>query len=956
MYHIFPTQNRRMRLFPIVALIGLILCFSAIAPTMAQEAEIITAEVANLNADINLHIRSAPNPDSISLRLVPNGTELEFLGMNETRDWAFIHYTDEIGAELRGWVSADYINYRIEDRYFSFTQLEEANRIITIAENIQGDVIEEGGIAVSTPEGDPVEDDNFYADVVNLNPDANLHIRRDPDAQAESLALVPSGTALLLSGLQSENDWALVRYVQPDDTQVLGWVSADYVSYRYQGRYYSHTQLLTSGRVSEVTAETRGGHLDAEGQVIDTVDDTLYTQVVGLDEGARLHLRRLPDSSSESLILAGNGASFNLLGFSENGEWAFVEWPQEDGSSYRGWVSSTYLIFLHRSLNYTVQQLIDAGLASAVDDGIFGFYTDPEGNPEDVFDETVYAVIGGLDPGVNLHIRIAPDANSESLHLLPNGTTLQLIGMNEAGEWSFVRYTDTASGGFIEGWVSALYLSYRFRGGILNAEALLNLGRITTIDEERRGTAEGDTSISPSVDNRVYADIVGLNPDTNLHIRIAPDASSESLMLIPGGTTLAVEGINSSNTWAFIRYEMQRGSLSGWASTTYLDYHYRGRPYTSEGLLEANYIRTVPDSERGSLTGEVSEPIQDDTVYGTILGSDSQAVYRLPDENSDILYQVSGGTEVQIFALNDSLTWSFIILELANGEVRGWVPGTALQFTYRNLSYSARQLYDRRWIGRYINPVEGSTSLSTSSSSDTSSAPSSDTAGSESTAMNLPGSATIVNLPPDGRLAIQDAPQSAAATLSLQAPGTELKLFGFNSDLTWSYLRYTQPDGTTISGWAPTEYLALSHPESPATIAIFLLGDELLRLIDDSIPGSVIAGTSHSDLFPTATLIEAESASGADLSLRESPAAGAAEIGQMPGPARSTVLGLNNQLGWAYVQYDEPSGRNVLGWLSLSEVRLFANSELLVADAYYEAQNQYQIPQGTTDLVGAVSP
>ena len=392
-------------------------------------------------------------------------------------------------------------------------------------------------------------------------------------------------------------------------------------------------------------------------------------------------------------------------------------------------------------------------------------------------------------------------------------------------------------------------------------------------------------------------------------------------------------------------------------STTYLDYHYRGRPYSSERLLAGNYLRTIPDDERGSLTGEVSEPIQDDTVYGTILGSDSQAIYRLPNEISDILYEVAGGTEVQIFALNDSLTWSFINLELANGEVRGWVPGTALQFTYRNLSYSARQLYDRRWIGRYINPVEGSSSLSTSSSADTAPAPSAATAASESAAMSLPGNATIVNLPPDGRLAIQDAPQTAAATLSLQAPGTELKLFGFNSDLTWSYLRYTQPDGTTISGWAPTEYLALSHPESAATIAIFLLGDELLRLIDDSIPGSVIAGASHSDLFPTATLIEAESVSGVPLSLRESPVAGAAEIAQVPGPARTTLLGFNSQLGWAYVQYDEPSGRNVLGWLSLSEVRLFANSEMLIADdTYDEAQNQYQIPLVTANLVGAVSP
>lgn len=920
-------------------------------PLFAQEGpEIIIAEVANLNTGANLHIRSAPTSDSISLRLAPGGSELELLGMNEARDWAYIHFADEEGVELRGWVSADYINYRIDDRYYSLAQLERADQIITVTESIQGSIIseQETGTTVSTPSGDTEQEDNFYADVVNLNPDANLHIRRDPDIQAESLALVPVGTTLLLSGLQPENEWAYVRHVQADDSQISGWVSADYVNYRYRGRYYSHTQLLSSGRIGEVSSDTRGGYLDASGQIIDTVDDTLYTQVTGLGENAHLHLRRLPDGTSESLILAPNGASFTLLGFTENGEWAFVQWPQLDGSSYSGWVSTTFLLFLHRGLNYTVEQLIDADRAGIIDASTFGLYTDAEGNIENVFDDTVYAVVAGLNPGASLHIRIAPDSHSESLRLVPNETALNLIGLNEAEEWAYVRYSETETGGIIEGWVSTLYVSYRFRGGLLNAETLLNLGRIEVIEGERRGFTEGATTLPSSIDNTIYADVSGLNPGANLHIRIAPDASSESLMLIPGGTSLALEGVNPSNTWAYIRYEMQSGTLSGWVSVDYLTYHYRGQPYSAERLLQADYIRTVPDSERGFLTGQVSEPVQDDTVYGTVLGSGTLAVRRLPDSASESIYEVAGGTRVRVYALNDDLSWSFIILELENGEARGWVPGSAIQHTYRNLSYSARQLYDQRRIGRYVNPVEGSSTLPTSAAAlDATTA---------SDAGAQPGSATIINLPPDGRLAIQNSPQASAATLSLQPPDTELRLFGFNSDLTWSYLRYTQPDGTTISGWAPTSYLALSHPDSPAGTAIFLLGDGLLRLVNDSFPGSVIAGASHSDLFPPAALIEAAPASGVTLTLRETPATEANALGQLPGAARTTVLGLNTQLGWAYVQYDEASGRNVLGWLPIADVNLYADSELLAASAYDAAQSQHQIPIVAAELRGAASP
>ena len=68
------------------------------------------------------------------------------------------------------------------------------------------------------------------------------------------------------------------------------------------------------------------------------------------------------------------------------------------------------------------------------------------------------------------------------------------------------------------------------------------------------------------------------------------------------------------------------------------------------------------------------------------------------------------------------------------------------------------------------------------------------------------------------------------------------------------------------------------------------------------------------------------------------------------------MLGLNTQLGGIYAQYDEASGRNVLGWLSLSDLRLYADSELLEVSDYDAAQSKHQIPLVTAELRGAASP
>jgi SH3-like domain-containing protein len=73
---------------------------------------------------------------------------------------------------------------------------------------------------------------------VNVNFDSALHLRRYPDATAESLALIPRGIVLLLDGVTESSSWYKVQY-QGD----VGWVAGDYLILSMNGRQYARAFL-----------------------------------------------------------------------------------------------------------------------------------------------------------------------------------------------------------------------------------------------------------------------------------------------------------------------------------------------------------------------------------------------------------------------------------------------------------------------------------------------------------------------------------------------------------------------------------------------------------------------------------------------------------------------------------------------------------------------------------------
>ena len=595
----FCGQQRALRL------LLLAFCLVAVFPLFAQseDTEDLTyAEVSGLNTGANLHIREAPQIDSLSLLRVPGGTLLELLGMNQARDWAYIYYAGEDDGVLRGWASVAYLRFTVGERQTSLGQLESAGLIITVADSIRGGFAPMDAPTVDDENamGMSESDDRFYAEVTNLNPGVNLHIRRYPDSQAESFALVANETLFSLIGLNPNDDWAFIQHTLADGKQIRGWVNLDYLRFRHQGQFISLDQLQNRGQDLTISAETAGLFLNESGAPLYANDSTLYAEVAGLDEAANLHLRITPQESSQSMALLPNGTVLLLKGLREEGDWAFVEWEQEDGSSISGWVSTNFLQYRLRGTVYTTQLLLAAGHAPQIAADLSGYYKNTAGVIIVNHDDNVYAEITGLDEGANLHIRIAPNRNSESLFLLSVGTILEMIGVNESEDWAFVRYKGSDASAAVEGWASTDYLRFHYREGHFSVGTLLNLGRINTVDDSRRGINHGLAKPTDTTDRQVYAEITGLNSSANLHLRMAPNSRSESLSLIPAGSQLLLEGLHSNGLWAYVQYDAgEEQRFSGWVNTPYLSYRYRGQRQSANYLLERGHTNEVSDTRRG---------------------------------------------------------------------------------------------------------------------------------------------------------------------------------------------------------------------------------------------------------------------------------------------------------------------------------------------------------------------
>lgn len=419
-----------------------------------------------------------------------------------------------------------------------------------------------------------------------------------------------------------------------------------------------------------------------------------------LDPGANLQMRQYPDSSAFSLGLAPSGATLTVIGrqgeevllpfetpdaeatewvdpatLLPEGEdlprldtWLFVSYETPEGGQIDAWVNSYYV-----SVNASNGNLVSLRSLATVPSNRAGEAFNTVVGVPTVEEVLPQAIVGGLDEGVNLQIRRTPDVAGESLTLVPNGTALDLLGMNEERSWAFVRYQ--TENGSVTGWTNALFLvEYTYEGQTLGFGDLESRNLIETIDESRRGSEAGEVA-APEAPTRAANAVVGavlLDEGANLQLRRTPNAQAESLALIPAGEEIVVTGRTDDATWLYTSYDEREG----WVNAAYVGLSMNGQPYSIQRLPVAGVGPTSgtptanPDATEEPLATATEVPDIGEIVVD-VVGMTVE-----PGGGEGSLPVLVRGRLV--YYLYPSPDGQFALIQLMEDGTTGWVPSYAV--------------------------------------------------------------------------------------------------------------------------------------------------------------------------------------------------------------------------------------------------------------------------------------
>jgi uncharacterized protein YgiM (DUF1202 family) len=359
----------------------------------------------------------------------------------------------------------------------------------------------------------------------------------------------------------------------------------------------------------------------------------ILAQVV-LNPGANLQLRQFPNSSALSLGLAPSGATLEVNGregapvalvegqapppeaalwidpvanlTSDNEDldptqtWLNVTYTPADGGRIVAWVNAQFLDLRNgRGERVKLRDIVDLvggnvpGRATGVASTAPSTTTTAPSTTttttaqQPAGRDSILAIVFGMNPGAGVNIRRYPSTDAEVLGRAVNDTVLRFVGANETDDWAFIEFA-SPDNTLITGWVSTQFLRYEYNGRSFNSETVKNVvsrGTSQALFEIIPPTRAGDVSFNASgsaptvttqatpAPRNVYFGTVQLDPTANLQLRRYADSTSESLGLIPGGSTVEVDGRNIEATWYYVTYN----GASGWVSAQFVNVTLNGR-------------------------------------------------------------------------------------------------------------------------------------------------------------------------------------------------------------------------------------------------------------------------------------------------------------------------------------------------------------------------------------------
>ncbi len=430
-------------------------------------------------------------------------------------------------------------------------------------------------------------------------------------------------------------------------------------------------------------------------------------RVFNLDANANLQMRQYPNSDALSLttvppgtilIVNGREGAIDAIPFSATPKpaedyqfvdpaslltdpkadlvpqetWLNVTYATPDGGSITAWANAEYLDVRNprgEKVKLASLPLVSSNLPGSVDNTTAAAPAVPANR--------VAATVFNLDVNINLNIRRTPDAQSEVLARVPNGTVMELLGLKEDQQWAFVSYSP-ATGGTVTGWVNITYIQYSYNGKALKLEDLSTRNLLVITPDDTRGeVTEGIApAVVPTVNptKNAYVAKVTLNSGSNLNLRREPDANAEVIAPIPAGTEVIVISRSEDGNWLNVTYEEQDGWIAAKTDVaTFVAISYNGKPALITDIPVTGEPVQPPASQPEGTT--VTATPETDSLNVPVVVSDAFVMLTgSPGGENQGLPGVSKGQEATLIFTDGKFSY----IELPDGT-RGWLPAGAVQ-------------------------------------------------------------------------------------------------------------------------------------------------------------------------------------------------------------------------------------------------------------------------------------
>ena len=241
-----------------------------------------------------VNIRTGPGTNYPSYGVVPAGSTGEIIGKSQDGQWWVVKISVSLSPSGQGWVSAQYI-------------------LATGAENVP--------VINAPPPPPPVEVPPPASNAPSATALDSVYVRSGPGTNYPAYGVAPKGATGEVVGVSQDGKWWAVKLPTTVASVGYGWVSVDWVS-----------TSNTSG-VPVLPAPAPPPVVTPEPPA------TGAPTAVAMDY---INVRSGPGEQYESYGVAPPGASAEILGKSQDGQWWAVKVLVV--SSGRGWVSAAYVM------------------------------------------------------------------------------------------------------------------------------------------------------------------------------------------------------------------------------------------------------------------------------------------------------------------------------------------------------------------------------------------------------------------------------------------------------------------------------------------------------------------------------------------------------------------------------------------------------------------------------------